>query len=184
MIAISPDLQLILSSGFWHGAMVFLRVSSLVSLLPAFGDHSVPTRVKLGLAIAFTLIVAPAVTVIPPPSDILTLTGVSVSEVGIGLFLGFGIRMFVLVLQTAGSIAAQSTSLSQILGGAGVDELDGETTTSVGGGGVGEMSAVARSGDDGCLSIVLEDCGQSSRRPRVDDEESGVRVGIDPIGSA
>jgi len=123
MIAVSPELQLFLSSGFWHGAMVFLRVSALVSLLPAFGDRSVPTRVKLGLAIAFTLIVAPAVPIIPAPRDILSLAGISVSEVGIGLFLGFGIRVFVLVLQTAGSIAAQSTSLSQILGGAGVEPV-------------------------------------------------------------
>jgi len=45
------------------------------------------------------------------------------SEVGIGLALGFGIRLFVLVLQTAGSIAAQSTSLAQILGGAGVEPV-------------------------------------------------------------
>lgn len=123
MISISPDLQIVLSSGLWHGAMVFLRVAALVSLLPAFGDRSVPTRVKLGISIAFTMIVAPAVSIIPQPDDLLSLAGVAMSEVGIGLALGFGIRMFVLILQTAGSIAAQSTSLSQILGGAGVEPL-------------------------------------------------------------
>lgn len=123
MIAISPELQVILSTGFWHGVMVFLRVSALTSLLPAFGDRSVPTRVKLGLAVAFTMIVAPALPVIPVPSDVLSLAGSAISEVGIGLALGFGIRMFVLVLQTAGSIAAQSTSLSQLLGGAGVEPV-------------------------------------------------------------
>jgi len=123
MIAISPDLQLMLSSGFWHGAMVFLRVSALASLLPAFGDRSVPARVKVGLSIAFTMVVAPAVPLIAVPPDILPLVGVSLSEVGIGLTLGFGIRMFVMVLQTAGSIAAQSTSLSQVLGGAGVEPV-------------------------------------------------------------
>lgn len=123
MISISPDLQVVLSSGLWHGAMVFLRVAALVSLLPAFGDRSVPTRVKLGISIAFTMIVAPAVSIIPQPDDLLALAGVAISEVGIGLALGFGIRMFVLILQTAGSIAAQSTSLSQILGGAGVEPL-------------------------------------------------------------
>jgi len=123
MIAISSDLQLVLSSGFWHGAMVFLRVSALASLLPAFGDRSVPGRVKVGLSIAFSMIVAPAVPLIEMPPNVLSLVGVSLSEVGIGLALGFGVRMFVLVLQTAGSIAAQSTSLSQILGGAGVEPV-------------------------------------------------------------
>jgi len=123
VISISPELQFALSSLFWHGVMVFLRVSALVSLLPAFGDRSVPARIKLGLAIAFTLIIAPAIPVINVPSDVLSLVGNSVAEVGIGLALGFGIRMFILILQTAGSIAAQSTSLSQILGGAGVEPV-------------------------------------------------------------
>lgn len=123
MISVSPELLFTLSSGLWHGAMVFLRVAALVSLLPAFGDRSVPARVKLGLAIAFTMIVAPAIAIIPPPQDVLALVRFAVSEVGIGLALGFGIRIFVLVLQTAGSIAAQSTSLSQILGGAGVEPV-------------------------------------------------------------
>jgi flagellar biosynthesis protein FliR len=123
MISISSELQVVLSAGLWHGAMVFLRVSALVSLLPAFGDRSVPTRVKLGLSIAFTMIVAPAIPVISAPEGVYLLAGFAVSEVGIGLALGFGIRMFILVLQTAGSIAAQSTSLSQILGGAGVEPV-------------------------------------------------------------
>ena len=123
MIAISPELEIVLTTGLWHGAMVFLRVAALVSLLPAFGDRSVPSRVKLGLAFAFTAIVAPAIPTIPAPSDILSLGGVAISEAGIGFALGFGIRLFVLVLQTAGSIAAQSTSLSQILGGAGVEPV-------------------------------------------------------------
>lgn len=123
MIAISPELQITLSAGLWHAAMVFLRVSALVSLLPAFGDRSVPVRIKLGIAIAFTMIVAPSLPLIPMPSNVISLAGVSLSEVGIGLALGFGIRMFVLVLQTAGSIAAQSTSLAQIIGGAGVEPV-------------------------------------------------------------
>ena len=123
MMAISAELEIILTSGLWHAIMVFLRVSALVSLLPAFGDRSVPTRVKIGLAVAFTAIVAPAVPVIGAPANMLAFGGAALSEVGIGLALGFGIRMFVLVLQTAGSIAAQSTSLAQILGGAGVEPV-------------------------------------------------------------
>jgi flagellar biosynthesis protein FliR len=123
MISISPELQIVLSAGLWHGAMVFLRVAALVSLLPAFGDRSVPARVKLGLSVAFTMIVAPAIPAIPAPESVIAMAGFAASEVGIGLALGFGIRVFVLVLQTAGSIAAQSTSLSQILGGAGVEPV-------------------------------------------------------------
>ncbi|MDZ7711315.1 MAG: flagellar biosynthetic protein FliR [Roseovarius sp.] len=46
-----------------------------------------------------------------------------VIETAIGALLGIGIRLFVLALQTAGSIAAQSTSLAQILGGASVTPM-------------------------------------------------------------
>ncbi len=41
----------------------------------------------------------------------------SLTEIAVGVMLGIGIRLFILALQTAGSIAAQSTSLAQILGG-------------------------------------------------------------------
>jgi len=44
-------------------------------------------------------------------------------EVGIGLWFGILLRVFVFCLQTAGAIAAQATSLSQILGSAGVEPL-------------------------------------------------------------
>jgi len=102
----------------WQGFAVFLRVSALVSLLPAFGEQSIPARVKLGIALAFTMIIAPAVA-----APILTMAFDSIlwlalTEIAAGVILGIGIRMFVLALQTAGSIAAQSTSLAQILGGA------------------------------------------------------------------
>lgn len=123
MIAVPTEIQQVLTAGIWHGIAVFMRVSALVSVLPAFGEHSVPMRVKLGVAIAFTALVAPAVSPAPslvgPPS----LVGFAMAEIGIGLALGFMIRLFVLALQIAGSIAAQSTSLSQILGGASVEPV-------------------------------------------------------------
>lgn len=51
------------------------------------------------------------------------LAWLMVTETATGLLLGIGLRMFVLALQTAGSIAAQSTSLSQILGGASAEPM-------------------------------------------------------------
>ena len=108
---------------FWQGFAVFLRVSALVSLLPAFGEQSVPARVKLGIALAFTLIVAPAVATPTLPMSFQNVIWFSLTEVAAGAVLGIGIRLFVLALQTAGSIAAQSTSLAQILGGAMVEPV-------------------------------------------------------------
>lgn len=95
----------------------------MVSVMPAFGERAVPMRIKLGIAVAFTLIIMPALTLQPAPPDPLVLTRLAMTEVVVGLALGLGIRLFVLALQTAGSIAAQSTSLSQILGGAAVEPI-------------------------------------------------------------
>jgi flagellar biosynthetic protein FliR len=77
-------------------------------------------RVRLAIAISFTLLIFPAVDVqkLVAPS----LLFLSVSEAMAGIFFGILLRFFVFALQIAGSIAAQSTSLSQIFGGsAGVD---------------------------------------------------------------
>lgn len=123
MIAVPPELQALLTRELWHAIIVFLRVSALVSLLPAFGERSVPIRVKLGIAVAFTMIVAPAVALDAQPESPLTFTRYALTEALVGLALGIGVRLFVLALQTAGSIAAQSTSLSQILGGAAAEPI-------------------------------------------------------------
>lgn len=105
------------------GFFVFLRVGAVMAMLPAFGEQSVPARVRLALALAFTLIVAPAVTsqTAPLVARGAYLAPGLISEVIIGLALGMVLRLLVLVLQMAGQVAAQATSLSQAFGGAGVD---------------------------------------------------------------
>ncbi|MBW4706983.1 flagellar biosynthetic protein FliR [Roseobacter sp. YSTF-M11] len=112
-----------LNEAIWHGFAVFLRVAALASLLPAFGEQSVPARIKLVVAMAFTVAVAPAVATVQAPEDLGDLVLLSLTEILAGLALGIGIRLFVLALQTAGTIAAHSTSLSQVFGGAGVDPM-------------------------------------------------------------
>jgi flagellar biosynthetic protein FliR len=109
--------------GLWHAAQVFLRVAALVALLPALGERSIPARIRLVVALGFTAIVAPAVPALPVPETVLDYAGAAGIETLIGLLLGIGLRLFVLALQTAGSIAAQSTSLAQLLGGAAADPI-------------------------------------------------------------
>ncbi len=95
---------------------VFLRVGAMMALVPAFGELVIPVRLRLGLALAFTLVVAPAV----PAPQTLGLPQIG-TEIAAGLMLGIGLRLFVIALQVAGTIAAQATSLAQFFGGAGVD---------------------------------------------------------------
>jgi flagellar biosynthesis protein FliR len=100
------------------GFAVFLRVGAMMLMLPAFGEQVVPVRVKLGIAIAFTMIVAPAVSNSLPPTDPFPVN-LFATEVIYGLILGFGIRIFIFALQIAGAIIAQATTLSQMFGGIG-----------------------------------------------------------------
>lgn len=99
----------------WAATLVFLRVGAAMALMPAFGDRAVPARVRLILALAFTLVVAPSVgqglegqslAVLPAAAEVLT-----------GLALGIGLRLFVFALEVAAAIIANATSLAQLFGG-------------------------------------------------------------------
>ena len=111
------------SDTLWHGFVILIRVGAIVSLLPAFGEQSVPTRVKLVVVMAFVFVTSPLIPAIDRPADNDQTIWLILTETLIGLALGLGMRLFVMALQTAGSIAAQSTSLSQLLGGSAVDPL-------------------------------------------------------------
>ncbi len=125
MTAALADLLQIGRETLFAGVVVFLRIGAAMAALPAFGERSIPVRIRLAVALAFTLIVAPAVA--PAVGQVAAQGGglvvVLVSETVVGLALGLAVRFFVLALQIAGSIAAQSTSLSQIFGLTAVEPL-------------------------------------------------------------
>lgn len=110
------DLGLLSTDALRAAALVFLRIGAAMALMPGFGDQAVPRRVRLVLALAFTAVVLPAVLQELPASGFLLPAA---AEVGAGLALGAGFRLFVLALVMAGTIAAQATSLSQAFGNAG-----------------------------------------------------------------
>lgn len=104
------------------GFLVFLRIGAMMALLPAFGEQTIPARVRLGVALAFTAIVAPAVADRVAP---LQEAGAwpFLTEVAAGLLLGMALRLFVHALQIAGTLIAQATSLSQLFGGIDANPL-------------------------------------------------------------
>jgi flagellar biosynthetic protein FliR len=120
----SPDLAAALApllapaqGMLWAGFVVFLRVGAMMALLPLFGEQAVPARVRLALAFAFTLVVAPAVApALPAPGGTDRFLALALGEGAAGLALGLMLRLLVLALQTAGAIAGQATSLSQLFG--------------------------------------------------------------------
>ena len=123
LLAALADLTGFAQEALAAGGIVFLRVGAAMALIPAFGEQAVPMRVRLALALAFTMVVAPAVApeaaaLAARPNGWLRALA---TEVLAGLVLGMGLRLFVHALQTAGTMAAQATSLAQFFGGAGVD---------------------------------------------------------------
>jgi flagellar biosynthetic protein FliR len=122
MAALAELSQLSAEAG-WHFFVVFLRVAALVALLPGFGERSLPVRIRLALAFCLVLVTAPSLPPMPLAPDFPALLRLILTESLAGLLFGLGLRLFVLALQTAGSIAAQSTSLAQILGGAAADPV-------------------------------------------------------------
>ncbi|SDX89285.1 flagellar biosynthetic protein FliR [Citreimonas salinaria] len=109
----------------WGSLIVFLRVAAALFALPALGEQWLSLRVRLLLAIMLTAAIVPAVLPaldIPDPS-LGSFLKALVTETLAGLFMGIMLRLFVLAIQTAGSMMAQSTSLSQIMGQAGIDPL-------------------------------------------------------------
>jgi flagellar biosynthetic protein FliR len=113
------ELLSVSSQNLLAGFVVFLRVGAAMALLPAFGEALVPARVRLVLALAFTLIVLPAVR--PDVAQLVAAERVLgtfvATEILVGLALGAVLRIAVLALEIAGTLAAQATSLSQLFGG-------------------------------------------------------------------
>lgn len=107
-------------SALLAGFIVFLRVGAAMAALPAFGEQMLPLRIRLAAALAFTFVVTPAVAdrVMPLTAAGDVIGPFLLTETVAGLALGLMLRLFVLALQTAGAIVAQTISLSQLFGGA------------------------------------------------------------------
>ncbi len=118
MTAIIDDLLGVGPDAIFVAALIFARVGAAVSVLPAFGEQTVPMRIKLIAALAFAFVVGAMIW--PEISaDILRDRSLFllVSETGVGLMLGLSLRLLIIALQIAGTVASQSISLSQIFGG-------------------------------------------------------------------
>lgn len=121
-----PALALLLDqgrAGLWAAMLVFLRVGTIAVLLPVFGEQMVPMRVRLAASLGFTAVLLPILGpgLPAPPESLGTALAQAGPEILAGLFLGLMLRLFVTALQVAGTMAAQSTSLSQLTGGNATD---------------------------------------------------------------
>ena len=103
-----PELQAWVGGYLWP----LFRVAALLSVAPVLGGQLVPMRVKVGLALLVTLVIAP---LIPPTPvvDPLSLAGVLVTlqQVFIGVAVGFALRVAFSALELGGQIIAMQMGL-------------------------------------------------------------------------
>lgn len=94
--------------------LLFARTGAITMALPGIGDRMVPSRIRLVFALALTLILYPIVSKVFPslPATPFGMITAVVSEVLIGLAIGFAVRMIVSALQFAGSVIAFQTGLA------------------------------------------------------------------------
>ncbi len=98
----------------WFAAMIFplARVLALIASAPIFGNRQVPARIKVGLALAITLIISPTLD-IPAGLDPASAQGLFVLllQIVAGLIMGFAIRLVFASLEMAGDIAGMQMGL-------------------------------------------------------------------------
>lgn len=89
----------------------FFRVAGVLMVAPVFAARLVPVRVRMALAVAASIVVAPLLPP-PPPFELDLATGIMVAqEVVLGAAMGFCLQMIFDALIVAGQTVAMSMGL-------------------------------------------------------------------------
>jgi flagellar biosynthetic protein FliR len=101
--------------GQWYGSFFWplTRILALFATAPVLSHQSIPIRVKIGIAMAITLAVAPVVNS-PPLTGLLEAQGfvLLAHNLLIGLALGFAIRIVFVGIELAGQLIGLQIGLS------------------------------------------------------------------------
>ena len=111
--------------------LVFARIGTMVMLLPGLGEASVPSRVRLGIALMLSAILLPlhrsAYQIdLKTLGPVLLMLG---QELMIGAVLGLVARLAISALQVAGSVVAQQLGLGFVTA---IDPTQGQQNIIVG----------------------------------------------------
>ncbi len=106
--------------------LVFARVGTILMLIPALGEMTIPATMRLAFALIFSLVLLPLVQPDLPvlPDEPLQVLVYLLHELAVGLIFGAITRLIVLATGVAGSIIAFQTGLS---GAQGADPINGGT---------------------------------------------------------
>jgi len=94
--------------------LIFARMGAMVMMLPALGETSVPSRVRLFLALSISIIIYSLVKASVPvmPVSPIALGVLIFCETLVGLMMGLCIRLLVSALHIAGTVIAMQSGLA------------------------------------------------------------------------
>lgn len=93
---------------FWP----LLRVLALISTAPILSEKSVPKRVKLGLGVLITIVIAPSLPVVEVPLFSAHALWLALQQILIGIALGFTMQFAFAAIRTSGEIIGLQMGLS------------------------------------------------------------------------
>lgn len=99
--------------------LMFARLGTMIMLLPALGESSIPTRFRLTIALALTLVLYPVGSQLYPTdlvSNPAQLGVLLISEIIIGVAIGLCAKLVTSAVQIAGVIMANQSGLAFALG--------------------------------------------------------------------
>jgi flagellar biosynthetic protein FliR len=97
---------------YYNWLLVFMRISAFLFVLPFFSVTNFPVTMRIALGALSALLLAPTLPPFPMGNlPFLSLIGVMIQEVSIGLLLGFMARMVFFAVDLAGSIIATEMGL-------------------------------------------------------------------------
>ena len=98
---------------YYNWLLVFLRISAFMLVMPFFSIANFPVTMRVATGALAALLLAP---LLPPFAldrlDFITLLGVMIREVVVGLLLGFVSRMVFYAVDIAGSVIASEMGLN------------------------------------------------------------------------
>ena len=111
--------------------LVFARIGTMIMLMPGLGEVNIPTRIRLGIALALTLILLPLHRAAYQVNleNLGPLPVLLVHEILVGLILGATARVTISALTVAGSVIAQQLGLGFVTA---VDPTQGQQGIVVG----------------------------------------------------
>jgi flagellar biosynthetic protein FliR len=102
-----------MSAEFYNWMLVFLRLGAFLLVLPFFSMMNFPVTLRVALSALGALLIAPVLPAFPLDKlDVLSLLGVMIQEIGVGLLLGFVSCMIFYAVELAGNFISTELGLN------------------------------------------------------------------------